>query len=294
MPTSCRRARNDARLRLVLISLLSAVLAAGLAVAVEVETSPAAEVAPAPPEPPPGFAYIPAGSFLMGSPEDEPGRSFDEVQHRVVLTRPFFLAVHPVTEAQWHAVMGGTSASRKPKVEVTWFEAVAFCNALSRREGLTPAYEGSGTSWRWNQAADGYRLPTEAEWEYACRAGTTTAFAGGAITDLGCDDPFLDTVGWYCGNSGGERQEVGLKPANPWGLHDMHGNVWEWCWDRWADYQPGRPVDPRGPERGSHRLIRGGSFFDGAPSCRCARRGSFVLPSVQKDDLGFRIARWVD
>lgn len=302
MPALPGRERTAVGLRLASIILAGVVLVV-VSTAVDAagtEVSPAAapdqpETPAAWPEAPPGFQYIPGGSFLMGSPEDELGRSADEIQRRVTLTRPFFLAIHPVTEAQWREVMGGKANLQLPKVDVTWFEAVTYCNALSRREGLTPAYVGSGTTWRWNQDADGYRLPTEAEWEYACRAGTTTAFAGGPITDLVCDDPYLDTVGWYCGNADGERQEVALKAANPWGLHDMHGNVWEWCWDRWADRQPGRPVvDPRGPERGIYRLIRGGSFFDGAPNCRCARRGSFVLPSVQKDDLGFRVARWAD
>ncbi len=243
---------------------------------------------------PAGFVTIAAGTFLMGSPEGELGRGVDEVQHEVTLTRAYHLAIHPVTEAQWAAVMGGRSESPLPKVNVTWFQAVEYCNRLSRREGLAPAYVGSGTNWRWDRDADGYRLPTEAEWEHACRAGSETAFAAGPITETSCLDALLMTIGWFCGNSDGKRQPVALKTANPWGLHDMNGNVWEWCWDRWADLAAVPVTDPTGPEFGSHRVTRGGSFFDGAGNCRCARRGGFVLPSTRSEEIGFRVARWAD
>ena len=267
--------------------LVVAIAAGALAQTTDPDQLPAPAV-------PPGFQVIPAGTFTMGSPPDEPGRGIDETQREVTLTRAFLLGAHPVTEAQWNEVMGGGRTSLMPQVEVTWFAALTFCNKLSMREGLTPAYIGSGTEWTWDQDADGYRLPTEAEWEYACRAGSPTAFAGGPITHTGCEDPHLDKMGWYCGNSDGERQPVGQKAANAWGLHDMHGNVWEWCWDRWEDLQPAPVIDPAGPLRGQYRLARGGSFYDGAQNCRCARRANFLLPSTAKDDLGFRLARWAE
>jgi len=141
------------------------------------------------------------------------------------------MSPYEVTEELWDSVMGsGASTSQLPKVYVNWYEAVAFCNALSVRNGLTPAYTGSGTNWTWNQLANGYRLPTEAEWESACRAGSVTAFANGPITEAICYplDPNLDAMGWYCGNAGPTLHNVGGKQANAWGLNDLHGNVWEW------------------------------------------------------------------
>ena len=154
---------------------------------------------------------IPAGTFQMGSPPDEPGRGPDETLHTVTLTQGFYIAPTEVTEKLWDKVMGsGASTSQLPKAYVTWDNAVAFCNQLSLKEDLTPAYVVNGIEGdvTWNRAANGYRLPTEAEWEYACRAGNQAAFCNGPITDIfTCDplelDPKLDQVGWYCGNSGG-------------------------------------------------------------------------------------------
>ncbi len=155
-----------------------------------------------------------------------------------------------------------------PVESVSWFEAVHFCNAASLLEGLSPPYRISGETVTWDETADGYRLPTEAEWEHACRAGTTTPQYGP-----------LDEIAWYRDNSGGRLHEVGAKRPNEWGLHDMLGNVWDWCWDLY---------DPQ--FYGSYRVLRGGGWFDDHWSCRASvRRRSH--PTFQVDDVGFRLAR---
>lgn len=237
------------------------------------------------------LVLIPAGTFTMGSPATELGRDDDEVQHEVTLTRAFYMSPCEVTEELWDRVMGsGTSTSRLPKVQMTWYEALEFCNALSAERGLTPCYAGADTSWTWDQSADGYRLPTEAEWEYASRAGSATAFANGPITATYFYlDPNLDAMGWYGGNSGTECHEVGGKQANAWGLHDMHGSVFEWCWDRFG-YYAGSAIDPEGPDSGEFRVIRGGSWFYYAQACRSANREVYPA-AVPGDYTGFRVVR---
>ena len=189
---------------------------------------------------PEGFVLVEAGTFTMGSPESELGRSTRETQHGVTLTRDFYLSAAETTQAQWLAVMG-TNPSGFPGCDdcpvetVSWYDAVDYCNALSALEGLDPAYEVNGTDVNWDPSANGYRLPTESEWEYACRAGTETAFYNGEIIDISCNDPNLDQIGWYCGNRGawyepdGRPAEVGQKLPNAWNLYDMTGNVFEWC-----------------------------------------------------------------
>lgn len=243
---------------------------------------------------PPGFEYIAPGTFTMGSPSTEPGRLSDETQHSVTLNRGFYMSKHEVTEQLWFQVMGGTpTASQLPKVFVSWDMAVQFCNALSLQEGLTPAYSISGSNGNatWNQSANGYRLPTEAEWEYACRSGSTTAFANGPIAVVGCGlDPNLNAMGWYCGNSSMNRHAVGLKLANSWGLYDMHGNVFEWCWDRYGAYPPGASTDPVGSPTGAVRVIRGGDWNFYAQYCRSAGRATGG-PTVTTGMLGFRLVR---
>ncbi len=188
------------------------------------------------------------------------------------------LGVHPVTQAQYAAVTGARPGAargdRLPVVNVSWWEAVRFCNALSEREGLEPAYRISGEgaepdeALTWDRGADGYRLPAEAEWEHACRAGTTGPRYGP-----------IEAIAWYRGNSGERLHEVGGKAPNRWGLHDMLGNVWEWCWELY---------DPE--VYGTYRVLRGGGWFDEHWSCRASvRRRS--MATFQIDDLGFRVAR---
>ena len=183
-----------------------------------------------------------------------------------------------------------------PVEAVSWYEAVDYCNALSEREDRTPAYELDGTSVTWDPAANGYRLPTESEWEYACRAGTTTAFYSGPITKPRCELAWnLDRIGWYCGNNGevGDpdygTKEGGQKVPNAWGLYDASGNVWEWCWDWYGDYPAGPVTDPTGPDSGSSRIFRGGSWLSYADNGRSAYRVRFA-PDYRGNHLGFRPA----
>jgi len=234
------------------------------------------------------FVHIQPGRFLMGSPPGEEGRSSGEDQHEVVLTRPFLMGTAPVTQKEYQAVMG-TSPSRfqggdLPVEKVSWFEAVAFCNTLSRGEGLEEAYLIRGTDVRWKGLdCPGWRLPTEAEWEYACRAGTTGARYGN-----------LDAIAWHSGNAGGQTHPVRQKAPNAWGLCDMLGNVWEWCWDWYGTYPGGRVVDPVGPDSGSSRVLRGGSWCGGfALYARAAFRSCNDPggPVHRNDYLGFRLAR---
>jgi formylglycine-generating enzyme required for sulfatase activity len=216
--------------------------------------------------------WIPAGRFTMGSPTSEEGRSSDEVAHEVVLSRGFFMAETECTQGQWEAVMGSNPSNLKgrdrPVEQVSWEEAVEFCRKLTakqREEGVLP--EG----WEW-------RLPTESEWEYAARAGTTGARHGE-----------LDAIAWHGGNSGNETHGVKGKQANAWGLYDMVGNVWEWCGDWYGDYPTESVTDPSGPSSGSFRVFRGGCWRDGARYARSAFRGRNV-PGFRFNFLGFRPA----
>ncbi|WNQ10659.1 SUMF1/EgtB/PvdO family nonheme iron enzyme [Paenibacillus aurantius] len=185
--------------------------------------------------------------------------------------QPFFLARYPVTRGLYQASSPNSRDNdRKPAVNVSWNEAVIFCNRLSRQAGLKECYSvgRDGESVSWNEEADGYRLPTEAEWQYACKAGT----AGYRYGEL-------DEIAWYEGNSGGAVQDVGGKVPNAWGLYDMLGNVWEWCWDVYD-----------AEVYGSYRIFRGGSWAEEARGCgaTCRRRSH---PTFGIDDLGFRLAR---
>jgi formylglycine-generating enzyme required for sulfatase activity len=226
------------------------------------------------------FAFVSPGSFTMGSPGTETGREQDERRHRVTLTRGFFMQTTEVTRTQWEAVMGGHSSDAKdcggdcPVVSVSWNEAQAFIEKLNRLEG-----------------AGRYRLPREAEWEYACRAGRATAFSGGGIRKTGCSrEPGLASYGWYCRNAGGHPRPVGKKTPNAWGLYDMHGNVGEWCQDRFGAYPAGPVSDPAGPGQGACRTFRGGSWADGAGACRSAVRNCQPA-DFRGNHLGFRLVR---
>ncbi|NTV04291.1 formylglycine-generating enzyme family protein, partial [bacterium] len=197
------------------------------------------------------FKPIVPGTFLMGSPRGETGSSsYEWPQHRVTLTRPFEMAETEITWEQYVNLMGNnpsfyddvclTCPGDYPMESVSWLQAVEFCNALSLAEGYTPAYTVAGATVTWDQGADGYRLPTEAEWEYACRAGTITALSNGDLTSAAAScysDPNLELIAWYCNNSSSHVHPAGDKQPNEWGLRDMHGNVWEWVWDFSRNYE---------------------------------------------------------
>jgi formylglycine-generating enzyme required for sulfatase activity len=242
------------------------------------------------------LVLIPAGVFLMGSPDSDPDAfPHEEPQHRVRITRPFYMGVTEVTQGQYQAVTGANPSHFKesdnlPVASIGWLDAIKYCNALSRKEGLPPFYRVRGATVvvpDWNRT--GYRLPTEAEWEYACRAGSTTLY------NFGDDAAGLDAFAWYMGDAGGQTRRVGKKRPNAWGLHDMHGNVWEWCWDGYeADYYKKSPAaDPLGPSLADFRVMRGGCWYSNPSGCRSAYRLRSE-PGIRADGLdgvGFRVAR---
>ncbi len=211
------------------------------------------------------------GTFPMGSPPGEPLRQEEETAHRVTLTRAFRIAATEVTQRQWLAVMPQSRSLRpgddRPVTSVSWREAQEFCAELSRKEGRT------------------YRLPTEAEWEYACRAGGASPPVAG--TDLAA-------MAWYSENSEGTTHPVGLKAPNAWGLHDMLGNVGEWTADVYAPYPRGEePKDPAGPATGAMRAVRGGSWRSFPPALRCAARVG-TPESYQLAHVGLRVVQEIE
>jgi formylglycine-generating enzyme required for sulfatase activity len=227
------------------------------------------------------LVLIPKGTFMMGSPESEEGRYEDEVQHEVTLTKDFYLGVTEVTQAQYQKVMGEnpshfqgdkvqSESSNHPVERVSWEDAVDFCKKLSE----LPEEKKAGRV---------YRLPTEAEWEYACRAGSKAAYGFGDERDS------LGDYAWFMQNLGGKTHRVGEKKPNAWGLYDMHGNIWEWCNDSYGEYPKGAVSDPTGSREGSIRVIRGGGWGDVAASCRSADRDGNG-PSFRIFCNGFRVA----
>ena len=253
------------------------------------------------------FVYVEPGTFMMGSPSNEPGRDDDEKRHRVTLTKRFYMQTTEVTVRQWRSFVrdsgyeseaetgggayvwygkkwkkkkgyywdnpGFTQTDSNPVTCVSWNDANAFIKWLSSKEGKI------------------YRLPTEAEWEYAARAGSSTAFANGGISELKCGyDANLDVMGWYCGNSKKRTHPVARKSPNVWGLYDMHGNVWEWCQDWYGNYSSSSVTNPTGPSGGSYRVRRGGSWLSGARYCRSAYRFRGA-PGGRRSALGFRLLR---
>ena len=227
---------------------------------------------------------IPAGKFTMGSPEGEKDHQEEEAQVTVALTKPFGLGKTEVTQGQWKSVMGSEPWNGQGNVKadkdcpakyVSWDDATKFCRKLTEIERKSGKLK----------ADEEYRLPTEAEWEYACRAGTTTAYS------FGDDEKQLGEYAWFDGNTGGERyaHKVGLKKPNPWGLHDMHGDVWEWCSDWYGEKLSGG-TDPVGQKHSIARVIRGGSGGYSPGYCRSAYR-PYSAPSYRSSILGFRVAR---
>jgi formylglycine-generating enzyme required for sulfatase activity len=256
---------------------------------------------------------INGGTFTMGSPSSEASRFDYDVQHRGTVSS-FYMGKHQVTQEEYETVMGTNPSNWKgynlPVEQVSWYDALVFCNKLSMREGLSPAYSINGNTdparWgtvptssnsTWNAAtmvagSTGYRLPTEAEWEYACRAGTTTPFnTGNNITtsqaNYNGNNPYNNNA------KGTYRQRttvVGSFTSNAWGLYDMHGNVWECCWDWYGAYPTSAQTDPAGASSGSSRVVRGGSWYGSALQVRSANRLSY-RPSDRGMDIGFRLVR---
>jgi len=227
------------------------------------------------------LVLIPKGTFMMGSPETEKGRQENETQHEVTISKDYYLGVYEVTQAQYETVMGknpshfqgaivGNENADLPVENVSWDDAVEFCKKLSD----LPEEKKAGRV---------YRLPTEAEWEYACRAGSKTAYS------FDDEEGLLPEYGWFKRNSSDRTHTVGLLEPNAWGLYDMHGNVWEWCSDWYVEYPQGAVSDPTGPKEGSDRVIRGGGWNSGAADCRSAYRGGST-PGDRFYSLGFRLA----
>ena len=269
------------------------------------------------------FNLVPAGIFTMGSPITEPGREINEIQHQVTLTKSFYIQITEVTNKHWNTLIVSNFLGVNPSTShtgdaypvenVNWFEAASFANWLSYDEGLIPCYNGNGTCSGTlgsdftctmvtiNATCTGYRLPTEAEWEYAARAGTTTAYANpvsfdGSDTETG--DGFnanLAAMGWYDWNNTNSGYADGSKPvaqkqANRWGLYDMHGSVYEWCQDWYSTYSSDPVTDPTGPPSGSKRVNRGDYYYNSASYTRSAFRNR-GLPGEGGYWLGFRLVR---
>jgi len=225
------------------------------------------------------LVYVPAGSFQMGSPDSEQGRNDSEGPVHTVELDGFWMAKYEVTQEQYEAVMGKNPSNFKgaknPVEMVSWNDAADFCRKLADKVGRASSPASAGRT---------FRLPTEAEWEYACRAGSTTRFC------FGDSDNGLDEYAWYTANSGSKAHPVGEKKPNEWGLYDMHGNVWEWCGDWYAEYGAGSAKNPQGPSSGEGRVLRGGSWIHNPYSCRSASRVRYgYVPTFTNHTGGFRV-----
>ena len=216
------------------------------------------------------FVFIPQGKFLMGSPKNEKGRLDDETQHKVEITHAFYLGKYPVTQEQWGAVMESNPSyfqgSKNPVEQVSWEDCQIFIAKLNKKMGTVATC----------------RLPTEAEWEYACRAGSTTRFSSGD------DENDLGNYLWWGESSGKMTHPVGKKQPNPWGLYDVHGNVWQWCQDWYGPYSQAEQIDPQGPAQGFNRVYRGSNWSDRVSRCRSASRSGYG-PGERYGGLGFRL-----
>ncbi len=255
----------------------------------------------------PGMIHVKGGTFHMGSNDGDD----DEKPVHSVTVSDFYMGKYEVTQGEYQSVMGTNPSYSQfvpmnaglnaPVEQVSWFNAIEFCNNLSDKEGLRKCYSGLGDNISCDFSANGYRLPTEAEWEYAARGGNKSkGYMYSGSNDLG-------EAGWYVQNAGDEllsgdwdvnkiidnnnkTHTAGGKIANELGIYDMSGNVWEWCWDWYGDYSSGSQSNPRGPGQGSFRVNRGGSWINGASGCRSAYRGS-RSPVNSNCVIGFRFAR---
>ncbi len=255
------------------------------------------------------FVYVNGGTFSMGNTLGG-GNSGELPVHEVTLSS-YLIGRYEVTQSEWQEVMGSNPASgygvggNYPVYYVSWYAILKYCNLRSMNEGLTPCYTISGSTnpatWgsvptsnnaAWNAAicnwsANGYRLPTEAEWEYAARGGATTP----DYIYSGSDD--INAVAWYSGNSGSTSHPVGIKASNGLSLFDMSGNVREWCWDWYSGYGGEGQINPTGPTSGTNRLLRGGYWYYSASYCRVSSRNS-LNPFVSNDYSGFRLCRAIN
>ena len=236
---------------------------------------------------------IPAGSFMMGSPKSELGRYDSEVQHRVTLTRDYYIGIIPCTQRQYELVTGGNPSNFKGgdlPVEQVTYNDLRGTDRGSRWPASSDVDSGSFFGRLRERTGLAFDLPTEAQWEHACRAGTTTALNSGKdITSKSGRCPNLDAVAWYSDNSGHTTHPVGQKQPNAWGLYDMHGNVWEWCLDWYGAYPTADATDPQGDSQGSYLVGRGGGWGSSARYCRSAYRG-YGNPSLRYGYYGFRVA----
>ncbi len=291
--------------------------------------TPMPTITPSPtpfPSGPPGYVYIRAGTFQMGTEQSAVSNpcsyADEERRHEVIITRGFFMAEMEITREQWMdlavrqpelppdpslALIG--PSPEHPVQHLTWFESVLYANLLSVDRGVPVCYfkdssfevPVDSTNYReppiyCNFDASGYRLPTDAEWEYACRAGTTSFFSFLELSYnyrncYSCEPnmhPMLEQHCVYCANSGSGTEPAGSKLPNPWGLFDMHGNVWEWVWDFYDSAEETRETDPTGPESGSCRVQRGGAWNTGPSNCRSAMRHG-GNPNNRYDNIGFRL-----
>jgi formylglycine-generating enzyme required for sulfatase activity len=228
------------------------------------------------------FVWISPGTFMMGSPPNEEKRSADEIPHEVTLSRGFYMGVHLVTQEQWQAVMGNDPSNFKwennlPVDTVSWYDCQEFTKRLREKDNMQ------------------YRLPTEAEWEFCCRAGTKAPFHFGET--ISTEQANYDGNFTYGdGKKGKYRKKttpVGTFPANAWGLHDMHGNLFQWCQDWYGEYPQKDVVDPQGPGKGDHRVVRGGPWSFGPGGCRSAYRRRFES-GCRMDLCGFRVCFFVE
>lgn len=255
---------------------------------------------------PENFVLISGGTFQMGSPDTEPWRSEDELQHTVTVS-DFYMSKYELTQKEYEDITGNNpsnfSGENLPVENISWLDAVAYCNARSEKEGLTPVYTIDGQNVSWDKSADGYRLPTEAEWEYACRAGTTTPFyMENSPSDK--DSNYYGHYPYEIEDNYFSQGNLEVKPGeyrqttvsvdsfseNPYGLYNMHGNVSEWVWDYYGTYSTDAQTDPTGPETGTLRVYRGGGWNDFAKNMRSAYRAT-----LEQDhgsfNIGIRLVR---